>query len=76
MASAVLLDRSSDAALSERLLSTTWRPTLPLLKIGFAVTGFGTLVLFYLIAYTVKTGIGVWGNNIPVAWAFGIINFV
>ncbi len=23
-----------------------------------------------------STGIGVWGNNIPVAWAFGIINFV
>ena len=22
------------------------------------------------------TGIGVWGNNIPVAWAFGITNFV
>ena len=28
------------------------------------------------IAYTVWKGIGVWGNNIPVAWAFGIINFV
>ena len=25
---------------------------------------------------TVCTGIGLWGNNIPVAWAFGIINFV
>ena len=26
--------------------------------------------------HTVDTGIGVWGNNIPVGWAFGIINFV
>ena len=21
-------------------------------------------------------GIGIWGNNIPVGWAFGIVNFV
>jgi len=29
-----------------------------------------------LIGYTIATGIGVWGNNVPVAWAFDIINFV
>jgi molybdopterin-containing oxidoreductase family membrane subunit len=29
-----------------------------------------------LIGYTVYTGIGVWGNNSPVFWAFGIVNFV
>ena len=28
------------------------------------------------VAYTVLAGIGVWGNNIPVAWAFAITNFV
>ena len=33
-------------------------------------------MLFTAIAYTIWKGIGVWGNNIPVAWAFGIINFV
>ena len=26
--------------------------------------------------YTLYKGIGVWGNNIPVGWAFDIINFV
>ena len=26
--------------------------------------------------WTLYKGIGVWGNNIPVGWAFGIINFV
>ena len=25
---------------------------------------------------TLYKGIGIWGNNIPVGWAFGIINFV
>ena len=29
-----------------------------------------------LIGYTFYTGIGVWGNNSPVFWAFDIINFV
>jgi molybdopterin-containing oxidoreductase family membrane subunit len=29
-----------------------------------------------LIGYTFATGIGAWGNNIPVAWGFDIINFV
>jgi len=29
-----------------------------------------------LILYLVLTGVGVWGNNIPVAWGFPIVNFV
>ena len=37
---------------------------------SFAV--FGTLCIFYLLF----TGVGVWGNNIPVGWAWGITNFV
>ena len=40
--------------------------------ISFAIT----LGLFYTIGYLVVTGIGIWGNNIPVGWAFDIINFV
>jgi len=27
-------------------------------------------------AYTFYTGVGAWGNNVPVAWAFDIVNFV
>jgi molybdopterin-containing oxidoreductase family membrane subunit len=36
----------------------------------------GTGVLFTAITITIARGIGMWGNNIPVGWAFGIINFV
>src|SRR5213596_819479 len=35
-----------------------------------------TQLLEVCMTYTVATGIGTWGNNIPVGWAFGIINFV
>jgi Ni/Fe-hydrogenase subunit HybB-like protein len=44
--------------------------------IALAVTGSMLAVGMSLIGYTVATGIGVWGNNSPVYWGFGIINFV
>src|SRR5208337_4498708 len=44
--------------------------------ISIAITasfaGFGVFCIFYLL----YTGIGMWGNNIPVAWAWDITNFV
>jgi Ni/Fe-hydrogenase subunit HybB-like protein len=39
--------------------------TLSLLAIGL-----------FCMGYTLYYGIGTWGNNRPVAWGFGIINFV
>lgn len=44
--------------------------------IALAITSTVMLLGLSLIGYTIATGIGVWGNNIPVAWAFDIINFV
>ncbi len=72
----VLIGRPGDAALSDQLLSTAWTPRGRGWLIAFAITGAGTLVLFTMIGLTFVYGIGLWGNNIPVAWAFGIINFV
>jgi molybdopterin-containing oxidoreductase family membrane subunit len=43
---------------------------------GFAVA-FALLMMFlYSASYLLMMGVGVWGNNVPVAWAFGIVNFV
>ena len=33
-------------------------------------------VLMVSLGYLLLKGIGIWGNNIPVGWAFDIINFV
>ncbi|HVT89222.1 MAG TPA: NrfD/PsrC family molybdoenzyme membrane anchor subunit [Tepidisphaeraceae bacterium] len=33
-------------------------------------------LLFFTIGYLLTTGVGVWGNNQPVGWAFDIVNFV
>jgi Ni/Fe-hydrogenase subunit HybB-like protein len=42
----------------------------------FGVGFFLFNVLMISIAYLLMTGIGIWGNNQPVGWAFDIINFV
>jgi Ni/Fe-hydrogenase subunit HybB-like protein len=44
--------------------------------IGFAISASVMTLGLSLIGYTIFTGIGVWGNNSPVFWAFDIINFV
>jgi molybdopterin-containing oxidoreductase family membrane subunit len=44
--------------------------------LGFLTAGALTVLLLISLTYLVVKGIGIWGNNIPVGWAFGITNFV
>ncbi len=44
--------------------------------IGFAVSFLLVQLLLLTITHLVFTGIGIWGNNVPIGWAFDIINFV
>src|SRR5215467_5861486 len=44
--------------------------------VGAGISFILAAMLFSTITYLVLTGIGIWGNNIPVGWAFDIINFV
>ena len=59
----------------ERVLAPLWRTGLGW-WILFAIAAAGTLLLGFGLTYSLAVGTGVWGNNIPVAWAFPIINFV
>jgi Ni/Fe-hydrogenase subunit HybB-like protein len=63
-----------------QLQETVFRPLATRFGVpGIALTAFAallTLQLFVCITITVGWGIGMWGNNIPNAWAFGIVNFV
>jgi Ni/Fe-hydrogenase subunit HybB-like protein len=43
---------------------------------AFGVTATITGVLIAMLSYLAMTGIGVWGNNQPVGWAFEITDFV
>jgi molybdopterin-containing oxidoreductase family membrane subunit len=72
----VLEGRPDDRKLTEDLFQPVWEKTrrgwLGLFTICAALAG----LLFTALGYTFALGIGTWGNNIPVAWAFGIVNFV
>ena len=72
----VLRDYPGDAPLTDQLLRAD---LARLAGWWLALLGVGRprrRLLVLGATYTVVTGIGVWGNNIPVAWAFAIINFV
>ncbi len=63
--------------ITETVCRVVERPRPPLgWYIAFAIAVAWTGVFFLLVVYLVSTGIGVWGNNVPVAWAFDIVNFV
>src|SRR5215471_14985295 len=57
------------SAITEKKTPLRWY-----LAVGF--TGSITLMLGAMLTYLVLTGVGVWGNNGPVFWAWDITNFV
>lgn len=72
---AVLEGQPTDAELTRQLLAPLWSKSRAWFP-AFALAGAGALLFLGAIAYTIAGGIGLWGNNIPVAWAYAITNFV
>ncbi len=72
----VFIGRPTDAELTDRLLEPIWGPKRRTWWLAFLLTGAGAIMFFALLLYTAWVGIGTWGNNIPVAWAYGITDFV
>ncbi len=69
--------RQDFASVTETVCRVTEQPrTPPAWYAAFAVSVTLTGVLFASIGYLIVTGVGVWGNNAPVAWGFPIVNFV
>jgi Ni/Fe-hydrogenase subunit HybB-like protein len=69
--------RHTFGSVTETVARIVERPKPPkawYIAFGVSLSLLGVLgaMLFYLIS----TGVGVWGNNNPVGWAFDIINFV
>ncbi|MEW6210967.1 MAG: NrfD/PsrC family molybdoenzyme membrane anchor subunit [Acidobacteriota bacterium] len=44
--------------------------------IGFFISFAIFMVMMYTLGYLLMVGVGIWGNNQPVGWAFDIINLV
>jgi Ni/Fe-hydrogenase subunit HybB-like protein len=65
---ATVTDKISSIVLTRKTAAGWW--------VGFGLAFLLTLWLLVSISYLVLKGIGIWGNNIPVGWAFEITNFV
>jgi Fe-S-cluster-containing dehydrogenase component len=65
------------ATVTEKISSLVLQKGTPLWWFaGFAVSFAVMNVLLVSICYLVFKGIGIWGENEPVGWAFDILNFV
>lgn len=73
---ALVLGNKTFHDVTEAIANVAERPTTNGWRVGFALSLALLGMLGVTLTYLVSTGIGVWGNNQPVAWAFGIINFV
>lgn len=74
-AEALLPGMPSDAELTERLVVPVG-PAQRWFRRALLVTGAISALFVAAMTYTFITGIGTWGNDNPVGWAFGITNFV
>src|SRR5207253_1400962 len=45
-------------------------------RVGFVVSAALTLLFLVAISYLFAKGVGIWGINQPVSWAFALTNFV
>src|SRR6186997_95327 len=73
----VLAGQHTFSSVTDKISSAVLtRPTTRGWIVGFAIGFLLTMLLLWTIVHLVATGIGIWGNNIPVGWAFDIINFV
>lgn len=75
-AAPLIVGEQDDRRLTDSLFDPVWSKTAPgwwaLFLIALGLLGLLVLAL----TVTIWKGIGMWGNNIPVGWAFGIVNFV
>jgi len=44
--------------------------------VAFTITASVATFGLFCLGYQISTGVGTWGNNIPVGWAWDITNFV
>jgi molybdopterin-containing oxidoreductase family membrane subunit len=63
-----ITDKIADIVLSRRSGRAFW--------IALAITGGLTALFVVAVSYLFVTGVGIWGLNEPVAWAFALTNFV
>lgn len=65
------------ASVTDKISDVTLKKRTPFhWFIGFGISFMVAQLLLFTVIWLLANGIGIWGNNQPVGWAFDIINFV
>src|SRR3954470_9553997 len=72
----LVLNRRNFNWLTERISGVIEQPAPRWWWVCFAVTATAATFGLICIGYQISTGVGTWGNQIPVGWAWDITNFV
>jgi Ni/Fe-hydrogenase subunit HybB-like protein len=73
----LILNHTSFGSVTEDILKGNECPKPPRSwYIALAISFSMMSMLGVMIGYLIFTGVGVWGNNNPVAWGYPIVNFV
>jgi len=74
---ALIVGNNTYESITEKVCGVVENPRIDKLWAAMFVVAVGLLgMLGALIVHLITTGVGVWGNNMPVAWAWPIVNFV
>src|SRR5438552_3054186 len=72
----LVLHRRNFSWLTERISGVVEQPAPRWWWVAFAITSSIATFGLFCIGYLISTGVGTWGNQIPVGWAWDITNFV
>ncbi len=74
---AMIEGNHSYASVTDKISDVTLKKRTPFhWFIGFTIAFMIAQLLLFSTVWLLANGIGIWGNNQPVGWAFDIINFV
>jgi Ni/Fe-hydrogenase subunit HybB-like protein len=74
---ALIVANNTYESITEKVCGAVEDPRIDKRWAAMFVVALGLLgMLGALIVHLITTGVGVWGNNMPVAWAWPIVNFV
>ncbi|MEZ5979584.1 MAG: NrfD/PsrC family molybdoenzyme membrane anchor subunit [Planctomycetota bacterium] len=74
---ALIVGNNTYESVTDKVCGAVEDPRIDKRWLAMFVVALGVLATFFgLIVYLISTGVGVWGNNNPVAWGWPIVNFV
>src|SRR5215475_16083017 len=72
----LVLNRRNFNWLTQRISGVVEQPAPRWWWVIFAITASAAIFGLFCIGYQISTGVGTWGNQVPVGWAWDITNFV